>query len=93
MTKWDPFWNGWLKHKYFSGDAKVNLLSICKNLAEIAKEEGYTQAQLVLARVIASKDVSTMILGFSKILQLDENVKALELYQRWNRSLETKIEA
>jgi hypothetical protein len=37
--------------------------------------------------------VSTLLLGFSKISQIDENVKALELYQKWNKSLESKIEA
>jgi aryl-alcohol dehydrogenase-like predicted oxidoreductase len=37
--------------------------------------------------------VSTLILGFSKISQLDENVKALELYQKWNKALESKIES
>ena len=31
-------------------------------------------------------------MGISKLEQLDENVKALELYQKWNRSLEGKIE-
>ncbi len=68
------------------------MIRICQGLAEIAKAEGYTQAQLALAWCLASQDVSTLILGISKIEQLDENVKALELYQKWNRSLETKIE-
>jgi aryl-alcohol dehydrogenase-like predicted oxidoreductase len=36
--------------------------------------------------------VSTLILGFSKLSQLDENVKALELYHKWNKTLEGKIE-
>jgi hypothetical protein len=36
--------------------------------------------------------VSTLILGFTKLSQLDENVKALELYHKWNKSLEGKIE-
>jgi len=93
VAKWDPFWSGWLQQRYFSGEAKVKLLNICKSLAEIAKNEGYTQAELALAWVIASKDVSTLILGFSKISQLDENVKALELYQKWNKTLESKIES
>lgn len=36
VAKWDPFWSGWLQQRYFSGEAKVKLLKICKSLAEIA---------------------------------------------------------
>ena len=32
-------------------------------------------------------------MGFSRLEQLDENVKALELYAKWNKELEGKIEA
>jgi len=42
---------------------------------------------------LANTDVSTLILGFSKIEQLDENVKAIELYKKWDKSIEAKIEA
>lgn len=48
---------------------------------------------LALAWVIANKDVSTLILGFSKLSHLDENVKALELYAKWDKDIEAKIEA
>ena len=92
IKKWDPFWSTYIEQAYFSGEKKEKLLKICRGLAEIAKEEGYTQAQLALAWVIASNDVSTLILGFSKISQLDENVKALELYNKWSKTLEGKIE-
>ena len=92
FKKWDPFWSNWVEHAYFSGEKKEKLIKICRGLAEIAKEEGYTQAQLALAWVIASNDVSTLILGFSKLSQLDENIKALELYHKWSKTLEGKIE-
>ena len=39
-------------------------------------------AQLAVAWVIANKDVSTCILGASKVSQLDENFKALEVYKK-----------
>ena len=61
-------------------------------MAELAKELGYTQAQLAIAWALASKDVSTLILGISKIEYIDENFKAFELYQKWNKDLEDKIE-
>lgn len=93
INKWDPFWGNLISYQYFSGEKKEKLLKVCRGLAEIAKELGYTQAQLALAWVIASKDVSTLILGFSKLEQLDENVKALELYAKWDQVLESRIEA
>jgi aryl-alcohol dehydrogenase-like predicted oxidoreductase len=44
VNKWDPFWGNWLQYAYFSGEKKEKLLKICRGLAEIAKEEGYSQA-------------------------------------------------
>lgn len=41
---------------------------------------------------MANKDVSTTLLGFSRIEQVDENVKALELYKIWNKDIEASIE-
>ena len=32
-----------------------------------------------------------MILGISKIEQLDENVKSLDLYKRWTKEIEEKV--
>lgn len=40
--KWDPFWGNWLENAYFSGEKKEKLIKICRGLADIAKEEGYT---------------------------------------------------
>jgi len=60
-------------------------------LADVAKEVGFSQAQLGLAWAIANTDVSTCILGFSKLSQVDENLKAYELYKKWNDELEKKV--
>ena len=45
-----------------------------------------------MAWAIANKDVSTLILGFSKIDYIEENMKALEIYKIWNKELEEQIE-
>jgi hypothetical protein len=37
--------------------------------------------------------VSTLLLGFSRVEQIDENMGSLEVYKKWNRELEEKIEA
>ena len=93
FNRWDPFWSGWLIHTYFSGASKEKIIKVGTGLAAIAKELGYTQAQLALAWVLVNTDVSTLIIGFSKIEQLEENVKALELYHKWNKDLEGRINA
>jgi len=59
---------------------KEKTLKILNQLGDIAKDLGYTQAQLSLAWAIANKDVSTCILGFTRLSQVEENLKALELY-------------
>jgi len=46
-----------------------------------------------LAWALANKDVSTLILGFSKVDYVDENLKALELYRKWNQELENRVAA
>jgi hypothetical protein len=37
--------------------------------------------------------VSTCILGFTKISQVEENLKAMELYYKWTPELEKKVRA
>lgn len=63
-----------------------------KKLEELANELGYTQSQLAIAWTLASSDVSTCLLGFTKLEQVEENVKALELYKKWNSDIEKKCE-
>ena len=60
-------------------------------LADLAKELGYTQAQLALAWAISNTDVSTCLLGFSRVSQVEENLKSLELYKKWNEDIEKKV--
>jgi len=44
-----------------------------------------------LAWVLVHQDVSTAILGISRLEQLDENLKALEVSQRWTPEVEKQI--
>eukprot|EP00347_Sterkiella_histriomuscorum_P022012 403331992 len=76
--------------KIMGDKAREASLKKLNKLADLAKEVGYTQAQLALAWAIANKDVSTCILGFTRLSQVDENLKALELYKKWNADLEKK---
>ena len=70
---------------------KEGTLKKLNALGDIAKELGYTQAQLSLAWAIANRDVSTCILGFTRISQVEENLKSLELYQKWTPEIEKKV--
>ena len=60
-------------------------------LGDLAKELGFTQAQLALAWSIATKDTSTAILGFSRVQQVDENLGAIILLEKWSKEIESKV--
>ncbi len=60
-------------------------------LKEYAESLGYSQAVLALAWAIANKQVSSCILGFSRVSQIDENMKALELLKKWTPEIEKKV--
>ena len=77
--------------KYFGENAKEKTCAKLRALGDLAKAEGFTQAQLALAWAIANRDVSTCILGFTRTSQVEENLKALELYRKWNDDLEKKV--
>jgi aryl-alcohol dehydrogenase-like predicted oxidoreductase len=82
----DAFWV-----KFFREEAKESSLKKLKSLAALAQELGFSQAQLAFAWAIANKDVSTCILGFTKLQQVEENLKALELYYKWTPEIEKKV--
>ena len=81
----------WMSH--MKPSKKEKTLKILNGLAELAKELGYTQAQLALAWAIANTDVSTCILGFTRLSQVEENLKSLELYYKWTPDIEKKVRA
>ena len=80
----DPDFKDIILSRFFSPDKKEKSLRILNSMADLSKELGYTQTQLALAWALANKDVSTMILGFSKLQYVDDNMKALELYKKWD---------
>ena len=78
--------------RYFGEKSKDSTIKVLKGLGEIAAEVGCTQAQLVLAWTIVNKDVSSWIFGATKVSQVEDNLKALEIASNWNQELEEKIE-
>jgi len=53
-------------------------LAKIRGLAEIAAERGQSLAQMALAWVLRQPQVTTVLIGTSRVEQLDENVRALE---------------
>jgi voltage-dependent potassium channel beta subunit len=78
--------------RYFGDSAKETTFKALKGLAEIAKEMGCSQAQMCLAWTLVNKDVSTAMFGASKPSQVEENVKAVEIYKKFTPEILEKIE-
>ena len=52
-----------------------------------------SQPVLGVAWCTVNQDVSTTLLGASKMEQFEDNIKALELVKKWDKSIDEKIEA
>lgn len=79
--------------KYFGDGKKEKVLATFQGLAALATELGCSQVALVLGWGMANTDVSTQLLGFSRIEQIDDNMKALDVYKKWTKEIEEKVEA
>lgn len=80
-------------NRYLSPKTKDATVAKFAKLGELAKELNVTQPQLCLAWTLANTDVSVALLGFSRLSQVEENLKSIELYQRWTPEIDAKIEA
>ena len=81
-----------LINKYL-GKNKEETCAKLRKLKEYADELGTSQAVLAIAWVAANTDVSTCILGFSKLSQAEENFKALSLLKKWTPEIDQKVRA
>ncbi|HET7588291.1 MAG TPA: aldo/keto reductase [Gammaproteobacteria bacterium] len=68
----------WLKESVLGPDADARIVSVQK-LAAIAERVGVSMTQLAIAWCLANPNVSTVILGASRLEQLQENLGALEV--------------
>lgn len=78
----------WLKERSLTEDK----LERVRELQKIAKEMGTSVAKLALAWCLKNPNVSTVILGASKLNHLEENLSALDLVGRLDDSVLEKIE-
>jgi aryl-alcohol dehydrogenase-like predicted oxidoreductase len=98
MTVWSPLSSGFLSGKYAreSFDDKENRLSgfsflpldkdlgfrLIEEMRQIAKPHGATVAQIALAWLLAKPYVTSVIMGASKMHQLEDNLKSVEAQLR-----------
>ena len=98
--------NEWLKAQLVDGDDGggngINGLEIkepkaalaaADTLGPIAKELGCSQAQLALAWCLKNPNVSTVITGASRVQQVEENFKALEVAGKLTQAVMDSIDA
>ncbi len=78
----------WLKERSLSEER----IKKAKRLNTLAKKSGLTLAQLALAWCATNKNVSTVILGASKMEQLQENLATKDLMPSLDQEIMTKIE-
>ena len=64
----------WFKPSELTDEVKAKLLK----LKAIAEKRGQTLAQMVIAWTLAQKGISSVLIGVSRLSQLESNLKTLE---------------
>ena len=78
----------------FMGKTEEDVKNVCqklKALGEVAEGIGCTQGNLALAWCLVNKDVTVALVGATKLVQMEDNLKALEVAGKWTEDLELKI--
>ncbi len=80
-----------LEERFYTEETKNNIKKIVL-LEKISKNLGCSMAQLALAWCLKNPNVSTVILGASKISQLEENIKTIDIYSKLDTNIMNDIE-
>jgi aryl-alcohol dehydrogenase-like predicted oxidoreductase len=81
----------WLK-KIFETDEGIARIEKVKELCTLADEMGTTMARLALAWCLKNPNVSTVIMGASKVSQLEDNLQSLAVVDQLSDDLMERIE-
>ena len=81
----------WLREEFEKPETAPKVEKV-KQLVPIAQELGCTLAQLALAWCLMNPNVSTVITGASKVSQVTENMKALEVVPKLTPDVMQRIE-
>jgi aryl-alcohol dehydrogenase-like predicted oxidoreductase len=66
-------------------------LAVSRKLAEVADDLGVSMAQMSLAWLLKNPNVSTVITGASKVSQVEENMKAVEIKEQLTDDVMARI--
>jgi voltage-dependent potassium channel beta subunit len=81
----------WLRSRYEGPEGKERLRK-ADELAGLARELGIAPAALAIAWCLRNPNVSTVILGASKVSQLEDNLKALDAVPKLTPDVMERIE-
>jgi voltage-dependent potassium channel beta subunit len=84
--------NSWLRDMVF-GNPQERRLERARRFTAIAEELGQSPAALAIAWCLRNPHVSTVILGASRVEQLNENIDALDLAHSLEDTVWARIEA
>lgn len=82
----------WLKEQLLESPEGKSRLEKVKKLAPLADELGASLSQLALAWCLKNEHVSTVITGASSVEQIKQNMRALDLLQKLDQELMSRIE-
>jgi voltage-dependent potassium channel beta subunit len=82
----------WLRDHFASEESRRNLVKVAA-LMPLAADLGCSVAQLALAWCLKNPNVSTAITGASKVEQVHENMKALDVVASLDEAVMQRIEA
>lgn len=74
-----------------SGLFDEKIIGKVKKIGEIANELGVKQTQLAIAWALKNRNVSSVILGVSKLEQLEDNLKSIQVKEKINDKIMNKI--
>lgn len=81
----------WLKNSMIESERGQDRMKKVASLNPIAQEMGVSLSNLAIAWCLLNKNVSTVILGASKVEQLEENLKSLEVLPLINQEVINKL--
>ncbi|MFT4518716.1 MAG: voltage-dependent potassium channel beta subunit [Halioglobus sp.] len=83
----------WLRKTMVESDRGQARMKKVAELMPIAQDLGVSLSKLALAWCLLNKNVSTVILGASRIEQLEENITALEVVPLLTEDIQSRLEA
>jgi voltage-dependent potassium channel beta subunit len=81
----------WLKEKWSSEAGREQLAQV-RELTALAEEIGLSMTHLALLWCLANRHVSTVILGASRLSQLEDNLAALKFKDRVTRDVMARVD-